>query len=260
MKIIRALRLLQLALILGCILSIVLLLNITAPNPTGRRYSSEGPAMDGARQIIGSEGERILANDLGLPNNNQPDQRQCLCQTAALKPGECNVCLPVQSLGSTYRVPDFIGPNFIAESKNRENLLYQGREVDQIADYVVAAQELGRPLWLYVRVDTMVAPDFEQMVNSTGGGVVYYFKVDGYVDGVDAAAQTGLLASAGLLTGFTLTEALFRRAKGRWTARRLPASTDRRAADKMRTAETFLDRARGKALSRIDEEDSRIDP
>lgn len=260
MKILRALRLIQLALILGCAISIVLLLNFTAPNPTGRRYSSEVPAMDGARQVIGSEGERILAKDLRLPNNNESDQRQCFCQTAARKPGECNVCLRVQSLTSAYRVPDFIGSTFIAESKNRENLLYQGREVDQIADYVVAAKELSRPLWLYVRVDTMVAPDFEQMVNSTGGGVVYYFRTDGYMDGVDAAAQTGLLASAGLLTGLTLTEVVFRRAKGRWAARRLPASTHRRAADKMRTAETFLDRARDKALSQIDEEDSRIDP
>lgn len=260
MKITHALRLFQLALILGCIIAIVLLLNITAPNPTGRRYSSEVPAMDGAGQVIGSDGERILAKDLRLPNNNESDQRQCFCQTAARKPGECNVCLPVQSLTSAYRVPDFIGSNFIAESKNRENLLYRGREVDQIADYVLAAKELGRPLWLYVRVDTLVAPDFEQMVNSTGGGVVYYFAVDGYVDRIDAAAQTGLLASAGLLAGSILSELMLRRARKRWITRRNPSPMPVRAVDKMRTAETFLDRARGKALSRIDEEDSRIDP
>ncbi|MBL8153333.1 MAG: hypothetical protein JNM70_04045, partial [Anaerolineae bacterium] len=75
-----------------------------------------------------------------------------------------------------------------------------------------------------------------------------------------ATAQTGLLASAGLLAGSVLSELMLRRARKRWMTRRKASPMPVRAADKMRTAETFLDRARDKALSRIDEEDTRIDP
>jgi hypothetical protein len=50
---------------------VVLLLNFTAPNPTGRRYSSESPLMtgQGSAQQIGLSAERVLARDLGIARN-----------------------------------------------------------------------------------------------------------------------------------------------------------------------------------------------
>lgn len=60
------------------IVSVVLLLNITAPNPTHRRYSSQMPLTTGQGngKSIGDSAEVILAADLNLPNNNAPDQRK----------------------------------------------------------------------------------------------------------------------------------------------------------------------------------------
>ncbi len=162
--------------------SIILLLNSTAPNPTGRRYSSEMPLTTGqaSNQSIGDSAEVILSTDLKVPNNNTTAQRQCLCKTAVVTNGrECNVCFPVTDLQSDYRVPDFIAPNFIAESKNAQNLFYTGREFDQIRDYALAAKVRRRPLWVYIRVNTYVEADFYQIVADTGGGVVPYFTVPG---------------------------------------------------------------------------------
>ena len=95
----------------------------------------------------------------------------------------------VNDLQSNFRIPDFIAPDFIAESKNTQNLLYSGREYDQISDYALAAKLLNRPLWVYTRVDTIVEPKFYEIVHATGGNVVPYFTVPGYVDPVDDAAR-----------------------------------------------------------------------
>ena len=186
------------------LICVVLLLNVTAPNPTGRRYSSETPPTTGeaSGSVIGSAAERILANDLRLPNNNDTNQRQCFCRTTAvINANACNVCLAAPGMQSVYRIPDFISPNFIAESKNARNLLYTGREFDQISDYALAAKVLNRPLWVFIRVNTYVEPDFYQVVESTGGGVVPYFAVPGYVDPIDGVARTGLFIAGACVTG-----------------------------------------------------------
>lgn len=197
-------RSLMLAAVLTALLCAVLLLNFTAPNPTGRRYSSETPLTTGDAQNreIGWDGERVLAQDLRLPNNNDPSQLQCFCrQGSYINSNDCNTCIPVSTLTSSYRIPDFVTDSFIAESKNRREFYYNGREVDQIADYVTAAILIRRPLWVYVRVNTPVAPEFTELVQSTGGDVVYYFTTPGYVDPVDQTARAGF-AGAGILFGF----------------------------------------------------------
>ncbi len=180
---------------LAAILSIILLLNFTAPNPTGRRYSSRTPLStgEGTAGQIGLAGERVLADDLHLPRNDAPDQLQCICNSptyADLK--NCRVCIVSAQLTSPYRRPDFVGRNFIAEAKNAQNLYYDSRDLAQITDFAMAARALNWPLWVYTRVNTNFDPEFLRIVRTTGGDVVPYFTVTGYSDPVDQAAQLGL--------------------------------------------------------------------
>ncbi len=60
--------------VVNIFISSVLLLNITAPNPTHRRYSSEVPLTtgQGASRDLGDSGERTLAKDLDQLRNDLP--------------------------------------------------------------------------------------------------------------------------------------------------------------------------------------------
>jgi hypothetical protein len=234
--------------LVGLVICAVLLLNFTAPNPTGRRYSSAIPLTSGNGQQIGLSAEMILAQDLNLPRNDAPEQRQCFCGAAAQTPGDCRICVATSAAIDTYRRPDFIGSNFIAESKNRRDWLYAYEDqASQIQDYVTVARELGMPLWIYVRVNTTLSPEFVQLAESTGGGVVRYFAVPGWVDPVDQAAQAGAAVSVGVLGVIGIWEA---------AARRNPASSKRpargkagpvaQAARKAAEAEAFARRKRAK--------------
>jgi hypothetical protein len=241
------------------VISILLLLNVTAPNPTHRRYSSETPLTTGqaASQEIGASAERILSKDLGLPNNNDADQLQCICRRDSdSKRSYCRACLAIVQSVSSYRIPDFVGPNFIAESKNTQGLLYAGREVDQIRDYVAAARMLRRPLWVYVRTNTDVAPEFATLVNSTGGGLVYYFTVPGYADPIDSAGRTGLLV-AGI--GLILLVVFGRRSQRRFIRIASPSPKQppvndplNKAVRKTETTEAFIQRSREHHRRQID--------
>lgn len=251
--------------VLALVTCVTLLLNVTAPNPTGRRYSSQMPLVtgQGSAEAIGQSGEEILARDLRLPNNNATDQRQCLCRSVTSpNPIDCNVCIPVSSLTSTFRIPDFIAAGYIAESKNAQNLLYNGREVDQINDYVLAAKELKRPLWLFIRVDTLVAPEFEQIVESTGGDVVHYFTVPGYADSVDDMARKGVAVSLVMIGGLSLLQWRARKPLAEPVSPPKPASSARpsdpvnKTKRKVETAEEFARRTRERTQSNIDEQDA----
>jgi hypothetical protein len=174
----------------------VVLLNVTAPNPTGRRYSSQSPISTGQGNAsqIGVSAEKILSADLRLPRNDEPEQRQCVCNAAGrVDPKACRVCMVNNANIDTYRRPDFVGSNFIAESKNARDVLYDSRDADQITDFVTAAKELGKPLWVFTRTNTNFPPELRDLVASTGGGVVPYFNVAGYVDPMDEAARYWLL-------------------------------------------------------------------
>jgi hypothetical protein len=208
---IRILHRLRLLLILAALLAtafcVLLLLNFTAPNPTGRRYSSEMPLITGqaSTALIGSSAEEILAHDLRLVNNNDAGQRHCFCSAAHTSqnaPGDCNVCTVYLPQIDTYRRPDFISDQFVADSKNVLQLTYPDL---QLMAFALGAEALHRPLWIYTRVNTVVDPQLESMVSLTGGGVVYYFAVPGYVDPVDQAARQGLVVSIIVFGGCLLS-------------------------------------------------------
>jgi hypothetical protein len=268
----RLVRLITILSVICIIGSIVLLLNFTAPNPTGRRYSSEMPLTTGqaSSQSIGISGETILGRDLRLPNNNDSGETQCICGNSSQpKAGICRACLAVlPALSTSYRKPDFVGNGFIAESKNEQDLLYSGREVSQINDYVLAAILMKAQLWVFVRVDTDVAPEFTRLVESTGGGIAYYFTVPGYADPTDSAANKFLLVSGvflGLKVGWWWT--------GRWKmiskmlvwspksprAPRQPRDPASRVLHKTEAAEDFAKRRKDRERQKIEIEDARDD-
>lgn len=256
-------RLLLSASLLTCLIAFILLLNITAPNPTGRRYSSVAPATTGGGQFIGDEGEAALALDLRLPNNNNPDQRQCVCaENSTASGGQCRVCIaqvPLQSPGG-FRIPDFVTPSYIAESKNRRVLLISDYDiVAQLSDYAAAARTLRIPLFVYVRVNTDVSPEITQLIASTGGAVVPYFTVPGYIDPVDETARNLLIIAAPILALTALWELSARRTVP--SLIRTPATpTSPKPSVKVDDAEAFARRARERQQSRADREDSRFSP
>ena len=231
---------------------VVLLLNITAPNPTGRRYSSEVPLTTGQASggDIGADAERVLANDLGLPNNNDFGQRQCLCnstQYATSPPGQCNVCWASSSRIGNFRIPDFVGNSFIGESKNVLALSRADENVyRQLRDMATVAEDAGLAFWVYVRVDTQVDGNYQALFDHIKGGIVYYFAVPGYVDPVDQIAQIGLLLALLVIVG-----TLF----WRWVNNQPPRSPKpqvkttlnplRQADDVQEFARRMQDRARG---------------
>jgi hypothetical protein len=264
----RFLQLINLLCLIAGAVSLTLLLNLTAPNPTGRRYSSQMPltTRQGSPQDIGRSGEDVLGNDLRLPNNNT-GETQCICgNSRQTRGGVCKACLTILPNLSTYRMPDFVGTGFLAESKNEQGLFYSGREVDQINDYVLAALLMKVHLWVYVRVDTEVSSEFTTLVESTGGGIVYYFTVPGYVDPVDAAARVVLLVSFGTILVITPGGVGIGRLKMRKLAvsspkpPRPPKPPDdpaHRAVRKTDAAEDFVKRRKEREQQKIDVEDTK---
>ena len=250
------------------VISIILLMNITAPNPTHRRYSSEMPLTKGSPNEIGSDGERILSNDLRLPNNNSSGQRQCICGSNSASTS-CNICIAqipmsmTKTNRNTYRIPDFVSNDFIADSKNEQGLLYMGNphDTEQIRDFVVASLLTNRRLYIYVRMNTIVSPEFVQLVESTGGAVVPYFTVSGYVDPVDDMARKSGAASGLLVIGAVWLEwRSFRKRGFKFPVPRLPKP--RQPADpvtgttrKITHAENFTASAKERLQAQVDAED-----
>lgn len=222
--------------LVGFCVCAVLLLDITAPNPTRRRASSQPPTTtgEGSTAEIGLSGEAVLARDLGLPRNEAPDQRVCFCgPTYTPSMAECRSCLIRLETITAHRRPDFVSANFIAEAKNRQRLLAYPTDLNQIRDFADAARALGVPLWLYVRVDTLVEPEIEAIVRATGGQVVYYFATPGYVDPVRGPAAAGMLGFAVLGAGAAGLRA------GHW-----PALPRRRRRRRVSPAQASVDNAR----------------
>ncbi len=243
--------------LLTALVCVIVLLNFTAPNPTGRRYSSETPLTTGqaSGQQIGDDAERVLGIDLGIPNNNAADQRVCICSSTRGTPStsECRSCLTTQPIEGAFRRPDFIGAGYIAESKNAQNLLYtQQDRAEQITDYVTAARAIKQPLWLYIRVNTVLAPAFTRLVEATGGRVVPYFTILGYVDPVDLIAQRGLIGAAVVFALLLLWSTLPSR-------KRDPQPRDplQKSVQKVVDTEEFAKAAKDRVRKKIDIEDAR---
>lgn len=152
------------------LVALILLLNFTAPNPTGRRYSSAMPVLSGTPNEIGASAEYILAEDLGLLKNGV-------------------------NFGGV--IPDFIDDFYVVESKNCAALPCESR--GQFERLVELASSSGRELWIYTRIDTPIPNDMAQIVQTTGGQIIGYFTVPGYVDTVDHASIIALIAGSGSL-------------------------------------------------------------
>lgn len=186
---------------LGAWLCVILLLNFTAPNPTGRRYSSRPVDPTASIAQKGRLGEEILSNDLRLPNNNQ--EGQCICGDSTPVDPRCNVCFVQIAISGTERSrrPDFVSDTLIADAKNVEALTMPRASGDyaELRDYATAALKSKRSLWVYVRVNTEVDPVFYALTQSTGGNVIPYFAVPGWHDPVDESAKRGLVMSLGLI-------------------------------------------------------------
>mgnify|MGYP000148818560 CR=1 FL=1 len=248
-------RLLFILAIFILLVSLTLLLNITHPNPTHRRYSSEAPLITGQANnaAIGLSAEQVLATDLGVTRNDDVTQRQCICSNStSTTPSrqECNICFGNAPISGSHRRPDFITTRYIAESKNRLNLLYGMNDTldEQLLDYAIAAREWGLPLWIFVRVNTVLSPEIAELARATGGDVVAYFIVPGYVDPVDRAAQIGAVASGFMIVVIVLS-------------RRIHIQIDRKPKspkpNTIDTAEQFVQNTRDRYQAKSDKEDTR---
>lgn len=259
-------RLLMFSAVIVLAVSIVLLLNFTAPNPTGRRYSSEMPSRLLNNFDRGFDAERILSHDLDVPNNNSslPNAGQCVCNQSYApdkSPGVnyCNVCLVYSPLVARFNIPDFVTDKFIAEAK--DTLLIDARSQEQIRNFALMATELKRPLWLFVSYRTEIHPHIAQLVNATGGEVVPYFTFPGFTDPIDEAAKNALLGGMAFLAfGLAWEYAVYMGRKPS-EPKLSPAPEPKRQPPKspINDAEDLAARSKEKLRIKIDTEDARND-
>ncbi|MEO0565194.1 MAG: hypothetical protein AAF125_24010, partial [Chloroflexota bacterium] len=151
------------------------------------------------------------------------------------------------------------------------NLLYTDTSlVNQIGDYAVAARALNVPLWVYVRKDTNVEPEYRRIVRETGGDIVPYFVTTGYVDPVDRMAWYMLgIGGIGLVAFGLWGYSANRPVRSTSTPKNPPpgnkprgSSPDdptRRASDSMDAFEDFTRRTKDNLRGKIDEEDAHDD-
>jgi len=162
--------------------------------------------------------------------------------------------------GEKFRIPDFVTSAYIAESKNSQKFPYP-REISEVRDYISASKLLRRPLFLYVRIDTEVSPEFYQLVESTGGRVVHYFTVPGWADPVDEAAKVAFCIGAGMfLLGLVMPSRLprFHREPRQPKPKRADDPLSK-AARKIDDMDAFVSRTQDNKRFEIDVEDSRDD-
>jgi hypothetical protein len=184
------------------LVGIVLLLNLTAPNPTGRRYSGDTVDLDASSTDKGLQGENILATDLNLwVTNERSTNPVCICNSrfeGTVPPGStCGVCVAYSESVSNFRIPDFVTNGYFAESKNARDLIVShARDYEQIQEMAAVAEEINQPLWIYVRTETYVDHEYFNLARSTGGDVVYYFRDTLYVDPVDQIARILIIVGA----------------------------------------------------------------
>lgn len=237
----------------GAVVCVILLLNFTAPNPTGRRYSSDSPPETNGNnsQEAGASAEDILSRDLGVARNSVRQQKQCICPPGKETPVYCGSCMIHTSLppGKRYMLPDFIGKDFIIEAKHR--MTVDGSHLRQLTIYAYAAQAQNLELWLFVDIGAKVDPRYYDLVEDTGGRIVYYFTAPGYTDPTDRAATAGLIVCVPVGLALLFWEFRPRRIViiRRTPAPRLPPR------NKVDEAELFRDTMKEKARLRLDQVD-----
>lgn len=187
--------------IVGC--AILLITAYDPSNPTHRRYSSEVVITTGKDKDIGDSGEEVLSKDLRMPINDRQSPRQVICNTRFENqpPPESNTeCILYSDNIVNHRRPDFISleQGIIADSKNRK--IWNKSDIEQIREFAIAAEEFNLTLWIYVRQNTVVADDYHEVVESTGGRIIYYFQTEQpYIDPIDFYLLAGIVGGLGII-------------------------------------------------------------
>lgn len=249
--------------LISMFIGLALLANFTAPNPTGRRYSSEMPSRDLSDMQRGFDAERILGVDLGIENNNSSNAGQCICNQQRYGPNKsphannCNVCVAYSPLVENYNIPDFITDRYIIDSKDVLKLDTSNNK--QLQNFALMSKALNRPLWLFVSQRTETSPYITQFVEDTGGQIVRYFSFPGFVDEGDNEARKLIFGGFVVLSLGMVWEYKTRKPKLRAVPSTPSPTSPKPPKDPLKDAESFATRSKEKHRIQIDIEDSRND-
>jgi hypothetical protein len=237
------------------IVSLIQLMNFTAPNPTGRRFSSQIPNAEcgesGCSSANGRYAEVILSLDLKIPRNDSLEgNRACFCTSR--RSSRCNTCL-ARNTGATS-IPDFVTGAYIAEAKFTRALSL----TQQLSSMIQGSRTLNMPFYLFVRVDTLVTPTLTTAVNETGGAVVYYFSHVGWKgDTTEQMAQVALVIA--LVLAHIAVVGLYFLTRPVIVTPIVPPVTPQskltKAERKVNNAEEYYQQRKQKALDDIDKHD-----
>lgn len=262
-------RLLWIPALMTLILCGLLLLNVTAPNPTGRRYSSVNPAQVAADLNLpqpGRAAEEVLSWDLGIPRNDSSEgERACICnetRESTTPPGRCNLCVAYHP-DVSLAIPDFITESYIADSKDYQSAILSTD--DQIRNFLLASDVLNVPLYIYlphpVDGNLRVSDRTRELIMATGGDVIPYFTHAGYADPVDRIATVGLVLAVLVILGLVFLE--FRNSPSVDSGNRDPDAQDSdaidNAVDSTEATEQFMGRIERLSRRDIDKDNARRD-
>ncbi len=187
----------------------LLVTNFDPNNPTQRRYSSERVLSTGEAPSdeIGRSGEDVLEKDLKFTRNDADIPVMVVCNSryeGTVPPAKNTQCFYFSDAIDNYRVPDFVSDNLIAESKNvRDLLITQERNYQQIQAFALTAKDLNRPLYIYVRHDTRVDPEYHALFHDIDGGIVYYFRTNNHIlDQTDVILLLVIISSLFVMVGW----------------------------------------------------------
>ncbi len=247
----------------------LLLMNFTAPHPTGRRYSSADPVQVAAELNIiqpGMAAEEVLSWDLGVPRNDSDEgERACICNESRqgeTPPGRCHLCVAYHP-DVSVAIPDFITDSYIADSKEYRSAILSTDE--QIRNFLLAAELLERPLYIYMpHPDTgniRVSDRTRELIAATGGGVIPYFVYAGYADPVDRFATIGLVLAVLVILAVVILEVRSRTSDTHHSGSDSPDEADAldSAVDSTDATEAFMERIERLSRRDIDEDDARQD-
>lgn len=199
--------LITLLVLLTIVTAFSFLLSETAPNPTGRWFSSGFVDTTQTNYVFGGQAEVILASDLHLPQNDSSEgERRCFCsRNHETPPGRCNVCETNSASISNWSIPDFVTNRIIIDSKAVAQF---SSNDEQIRNFIAVAEQTDRELWIFVRKDSTFSEITRQSIQATGGDIVPYFIVGdyAYLAIIDQAANNFIIVALILAVGLLIWE------------------------------------------------------
>lgn len=242
MKPFRRQTLITLLILLTIVMNFSLALTMTAPNPTGRWFSSDIVDITQTNNAFGRQAEVILANDLHLPQNDSSEgERRCFCsQNQETPPGRCNICETNSINISTWVIPDFLTGRIIIDSKAVGHFYVDG----QIRNFIAVAEQTDRELWIYVRKDSTFSEITRQSIQSTGGDIVPYFVVGdyAYLTIIDQAANNIILVALILALGLLVWEYIALQGRNNSSPSDILPDEVERAEDSVEETERYMQR------------------